>query len=500
MSKYVTDEAMRSAMTLQKGYIDQGDSNNAEGIDSIKKGKNLLGGVLTGNGPYYNPRDHWGSTSEAVQNPTTLKHEIEVTDGIFSIKETGDNYIVSPAIGVDKGKTYTFRFIYINGGSYEIKIIGVGGYNNHQTQGGGGAGISLTFTAVETESVNIFVRTDDKKLMFPQLELGNHGSQFVASTEDLKDYIDKGDKANAEGIESIEDRMEEVVQTQLITTPPATLNAQVGYYYCMGGSGVVVDTMTIQLPAIADKNKTKNVLFFMTMGSAPEVTFVSAGTERILYQKDFALEAERLYEVNALWNGYAWVITAVEIIVPPFFVKLSLNSGEVVELQGSGELTHVVVSDQYKGTLVSAEIGELCTSIGNGAFNYCEGLTSITIPDSVTSIGESVFQGCSGLTSVTIPNSVTSIGDYAFYQCSGLTSITIPDSVTSIGNNVFYQCTGLTSITSLATTAPTITNYTFVYIKTNGTLYVPVGSTGYDVWMGTGNYYLGKYNWTKVEQ
>lgn len=109
---------------------------------------------------------------------------------------------------------------------------------------------------------------------------------------------------------------EEVVQTQLITTPPATLNAQVGYYYCMGGSGVVVDTMTIQLPAIADKNKTKNVQFFMTMGSAPEVTFVSAGTERILYQKDFALEAERSYEVNALWNGHAWVITVVEIIVP----------------------------------------------------------------------------------------------------------------------------------------------------------------------------------------
>jgi len=29
---------------------------------------------------------------------------------------------------------------------------------------------------------------------------------------------------------------------------------------------------------------------------------------------------------------------------------------------------------------------------------------------------------------------------------------------------------------------------------------VPSGSTGYDVWMGTGDYYLGKYNWTKTEQ
>ena len=36
------------------------------------------------------------------------------------------------------------------------------------------------------------------------------------------------------------------------------------------------------------------------------------------------------------------------------------------------------------------------------------------ISHSVTSIGEGVFYGCSGLTSVTIPNSVTSIGDDAF--------------------------------------------------------------------------------------
>ena len=87
------------------------------------------------------------------------------------------------------------------------------------------------------------------------------------------------------------------------------------------------------------------------------------------------------------------------------------------------------------------------TSIGDGAFRGCTGLTSVTIPNSVTSIGGSAFYGCSGLTSVTIPNSVTSIGDHAFEYCSGLTSVTIGNSVTSIGDGAFKWCTGLTSVT-----------------------------------------------------
>ena len=86
------------------------------------------------------------------------------------------------------------------------------------------------------------------------------------------------------------------------------------------------------------------------------------------------------------------------------------------------------------------------TSIGDWAFAYCTGLSSITIPDSVTSISAYAFYECTGLTSITIPNSVTSIGDWAFAYCRSLTSITIPNSVTSIGSDAFYGCIGLTSI------------------------------------------------------
>ena len=80
------------------------------------------------------------------------------------------------------------------------------------------------------------------------------------------------------------------------------------------------------------------------------------------------------------------------------------------------------------------------TSIEEGAFRECYGLTSTTIPNSVTDIGNYAFDGCSALTSVTIPNSVTSISSHAFQSCSGLTSVTIPNSVTSIGDHAFSNC------------------------------------------------------------
>ena len=74
-----------------------------------------------------------------------------------------------------------------------------------------------------------------------------------------------------------------------------------------------------------------------------------------------------------------------------------------------------------------------------------------------------------------MPNSVTSIGDNAFTYCSGLTSITMPNSVTSIGNSAFYECVNLTSVTVDINTPLAITSNTFSN-RANATLYVPAGS------------------------
>ena len=97
--------------------------------------------------------------------------------------------------------------------------------------------------------------------------------------------------------------------------------------------------------------------------------------------------------------------------------------------------------------LTSVTIPNSVTSIGGGSFDNCSSLTSVIIPNSVTSIGEAAFELCNGLTSVTIPNSVTSIRRATFCKCRGLKSVTIPNSVTSIGEYAFSDCSGLTSVT-----------------------------------------------------
>ncbi|SDF64583.1 Leucine rich repeat-containing protein [Bacteroidales bacterium KHT7] len=75
--------------------------------------------------------------------------------------------------------------------------------------------------------------------------------------------------------------------------------------------------------------------------------------------------------------------------------------------------------------------------------------------------------------------SVTCIGNGAFNNCSGLTSVTIPNSVTTIGSNAFDDCKNLKTVYCYATKLPETNENTFgihgLYIN-YATLYVPASA------------------------
>ena len=98
-------------------------------------------------------------------------------------------------------------------------------------------------------------------------------------------------------------------------------------------------------------------------------------------------------------------------------------------------------SESYNSNYVPSSLKEVvitkATSIGDYAFYYCTGLTSVTIPNSVTSIGRMAFYCCTALASIVIPDSVTTIGYCAFYGCESFLDVFIPERFKNNINKIF---------------------------------------------------------------
>ena len=71
---------------------------------------------------------------------------------------------------------------------------------------------------------------------------------------------------------------------------------------------------------------------------------------------------------------------------------------------------------------------------------------------------------------------VTSIRDGAFSGCTGLTSVTIPCTMTTIGNNVFSGCTSLKSIYSNMLYPQSLGTGAFTSVPDDCVLYIPIGT------------------------
>jgi hypothetical protein len=175
-------------------------------------------------------------------------------------------------------------------------------------------------------------------------------------------------------------------------------------------------------------------------GGSPTGPGGGAGSTEYL---DFRLETNATDGEYYIVSGNSWKIqedNITSITIPATYqgkpVK-AINAWAFGSLIESGDLTLT--------NLRSVTIPSSILYIGNYAFQYCSGLTSITLPN-VKYIGNNAFAYCSSLSSVSLGNSLTGIGDNAFSK-TRLTSISIPNSTTYIGERAFYNCTSLTSAT-----------------------------------------------------
>ncbi len=160
------------------------------------------------------------------------------------------------------------------------------------------------------------------------------------------------------------------------------------------------------------------------------------------------------------------------IVIPSNVTTLGkeafMNCPLLTEVTIPSTITSMDASVFYSCGIETATVA--CETIGAGAFDGCNKLTTLNLMDGVKTIKKEAFYGCSKLTTVSIPSSVTTmeesafhsclllatvnfadgikletIPDYAFYK-SGLTSIAIPVSVKTIGNYAFQECNKLTNV------------------------------------------------------
>ena len=100
---------------------------------------------------------------------------------------------------------------------------------------------------------------------------------------------------------------------------------------------------------------------------------------------------------------------------------------------------------EYRDEIISLEIGDEITVIGESAFANCENLKEVQWGNSLQEIRFQSFL-VTAITTVELPNSVSIIHDFAFNWCGKLHTVKLPENLEIIGIGAFNACESLQEV------------------------------------------------------
>lgn len=226
------------------------------------------------------------------------------------------------------------------------------------------------------------------------------------------------------------------------------------------------------------------------------------------FQKCVSLTAARLPKYTKTIGQYAFVdCTALTETVIPFSIgevgdyayfrcenleSLTFGDGDQSNITGGkigkyafGDSTYNAQKGEYSHPLkkiTDVNIPNSITTIGEGAFEGCSGIVSLTCEDKFASftdeqtIQKKAFYNCWALTDVKYSSTLTLIGESAFESCTSLASLNIPNNVTEIGKAAYRNCTALNDL-KLSERLATLNEEAFKNCVKLRQVYIPMSIT-----------------------
>lgn len=245
------------------------------------------------------------------------------------------------------------------------------------------------------------------------------------------------------------------------------------------------DTSTIELTYLTTGNNQTNILFAGT--AQDDDVFFGHFYDAIIYM---VIDGEIVQKnpaniINPSIYGYK-KYKYTFATAGTHTVKYVMERGTEWPGRAGIQLGDLIFADNTDELhITSAKIGNGYELLWNGVFQGGDEFTGITIPNSVREIGPYTFE-YTAIENAIIPDSVTTLtvsvpgypstGDGIFNNCVSLTSVTFGSGLTEIHRFTLQGCSALTEVTMRRATPPTISASLFADCINLQRIYVPANS------------------------